>query len=97
MQCLSCLSSLCLALAELRREEGREVVEGGGVGLGEGRGLVGGGEEELREGFNLHMVDWPRKTGQEFATFRLYSQTIHALLMIGHGHRNKENIDVGGD
>ena len=29
----------------------------------------------MREGFNLHMVDWPRKTGQEFATFRLYSQT----------------------
>ena len=33
----------------------------------------------MREGFNLHMVDWPRKTGQEFATFHLYSQTIHAF------------------
>ena len=38
----SCLSSMCLALAELRREEGREVEERGWVELGEGGGL---GEE----------------------------------------------------
>ena len=37
----SCLSSLCLALAQLRREEGREGVEVGRVALGEGRGLGG--------------------------------------------------------
>ena len=70
------------------------MVEGGGVGLGEGGGLGGGGVEG---GVYLHMVDWPRKTGQDFAMFRLYSQIIHALLMIGHGHRNKENINAGGD
>ena len=35
------------------------------------------------------------KTVKEFATFCRYYQTIHALLRIGHGHKNKENIDAG--
>ena len=54
---ISCLSSLDLALAEFRKEEGKERGEAGGVDLSEG----GGVGEELREGFNLHIVNWPRK------------------------------------
>ena len=56
----SCLSSLCLALAQLRREEGREGVEAGRVVLGEGGRLGGGGEEELRETQTCRMVCYQR-------------------------------------
>ena len=92
------LSSLCFAWAELRKEGGGGDWEGGRRGVG--GGVVGAREEEGREellegGFNLHMVFWPIYTGQELRQFRLYSQTNHALLKIGYGHRNKDYMAAG--
>ena len=49
----SCLSSLCLALAQLRREEGREGVEAGRVVLREVGGRRGGrveGDTDMQDG-----------------------------------------------
>ena len=77
------LSSLCFALAELRKEGGGGDWERGRRGFGgsvAGAGEEEGGEESLEGEFNLHMVFWPIHKGQELRQFRLYSQTNHALL-----------------